>query len=203
MDGYTLVDGIVVALIAISAVLAYARGLVRECLAILGWVLAALAGFAFAPAVEPLMREVPFLSDVIGASCELAVLAAFAVVFAIALVVVSIFTPLLAGAVQNSALGPVDQGLGLLFGVARGVLLVAIALIVYERILGGAGGLAQIDDSRSRAIFAGAEERLANLLPDDAPDWVTGRYAELIGNCSGDLGPAARLRVTTSGGLAI
>ncbi len=188
MDGVTLVDGIVLAVIAISAVLAYARGLVRECLSILGWAVAAVAAFAFAPAAEPLMREVPLLSDVIGASCELSVLAAFAAVFAVALVIVSIFTPLLSGAVQNSAIGPVDQGLGLLFGVARGVLLIGIALVVYDRILGGAGGFAQIDDSRSREIFAGVERQLVDLLPEDTPDWVTARYAELTGNC--DLPPA-------------
>ena len=40
MQGFTLVDGIVLALIVISAVLAYARGLVREALSIIGWIAA-------------------------------------------------------------------------------------------------------------------------------------------------------------------
>ena len=137
------------AVIVLSAVLAYARGLVREALSIAGWIVAALAGFSFAPMLEPLMREIPVLRDIIGTNCELGILAGFAAVFAVALVLVSIFTPLLAGAVQNSALGPVDQGLGFLFGVARGVLLVVIALVVYNTVFGGAGGVAQVDDSRS------------------------------------------------------
>ena len=124
MEGFTLVDGIVLAVIVISAVLAYARGLVRETLSIAGWIVAALAGFAFAPSVEPLIREIPVLRDVIGTSCELGILAGFAVVFVIALIIVSLFTPLLAGVVSNSAVGPIDQGLGFLFGVVRGVLLV-------------------------------------------------------------------------------
>ena len=89
------------------------------------------------------MREIPVLRDIIGTNCELGVLAGFAAVFAIALVIVSIFTPLLSGAVGDSALGPVDQGLGLLFGVARGVLLVIIALVVYNQVLGGAGSMAR------------------------------------------------------------
>ena len=83
------------------------------------------------------MREIPVLRDVIGTSCELGILAGFAVVFAVALIIVSLFTPLLAGAVHNSAIGPVDQGLGFLFGIARGVLLVVIALVVYNRVFGG------------------------------------------------------------------
>lgn len=183
MDGFNIVDGVALALIVVSAVLAWSRGLVRETLSILGWIVAAVAAFAFAPTVEPLMREVPFLRDVIGSSCELGVLAGFAVVFAIALVIVSVFTPLLSGAVQNSAIGPIDQGLGLLFGVARAVLLIAIALVVYDRVLGGTGGAPMVDDSRTRALFAGVEAQLGAILPDDAPQWIAGQYERLVTSC--------------------
>jgi membrane protein required for colicin V production len=184
MQVFTLVDGIVLALIVISAVLAYARGLVRETLSIIGWIVAALAGFSFAPMVEPLMREIPVLRDILGTSCELGVLAGFAVVFVIALIIISLFTPLLAGVVQNSALGPVDQGLGFLFGIARGVLLVVIALVVYNRVFGGAGGVPMIDDSHSIAIFSGLEARIAAMLPVDAPQWIAGQYDRLTQSCS-------------------
>ncbi|MBA3325313.1 MAG: CvpA family protein [Rhodobacteraceae bacterium] len=183
MDGFNIVDGIALALIAVSAVLAWSRGLVRETLSIVGWIVAAVAAFAFAPAVEPLMREIPVLRDVIGSSCELGVLAGFAAVFAVALVIVSVFTPLVSGAMQNSAIGPVDQGLGLLFGVARGVLLIAIALVVYDRVLGGAGGAPVVDESRTRALFAGVEAQLAAALPDDAPQWIAQRYERLVTTC--------------------
>lgn len=183
MQSFTLVDGIVLAVIVISAILAYARGLVRESLSIVGWIVAAFAGFAFAPAVEPLIREIPLLSDLLGTSCELGILAGFAVVFVIALVIVSLITPFIAGAVQGSALGPVDQGLGFLFGVVRGVLLVVIALVVYNRVF-GATGVPQIDNSHSIAVFSGLEARIAAMLPADAPQWIAGRYATLMASCS-------------------
>ena len=183
METFTVVDGVVLALIAISALLAYARGLVREMLSIAGWLGAAVVAFLFAPAVEPLIQEVPVLDRVIAGSCELGVIAAFAVVFAVALLVFSIFTPLVSGLVSNSAIGPVDQALGLLFGVVRGVLLVLIAFLVYERVLGGEGGFAQVDNSRSRALMAGLEENLADRLPEDAPGWVRTQYEELTRNC--------------------
>jgi membrane protein required for colicin V production len=184
MTGFTLVDGIVLAVIVLSAVLAYARGLARESLSIIGWIVAAFAGFTFAPMVEPLMREVPLLRDLIGTSCELGILAGFAVVFAVALIIVSLFTPLIAGAIANSALGPVDQGLGFLFGIVRGVLLVVIALVVYTRVFGDAGGVAQVDNSHSVAVFAGLEARIAAMLPEDAPQWIGTRYAQLTRTCS-------------------
>ncbi len=183
MDGFTLVDGIVLAVVVVSAVLAYARGLVRELLSIAGWVIAAIAGIAFAPAAAPLMSEIPVLRDILGGNCELSALAGFAAVFAVALIIVSIFTPLLSGAVQDSALGPVDQGLGLLFGAARGVLLVIIALVVYNQVLGGSGGIAQVDNSRSRAVLAGVERKLT----DDAPaalQWTVGQYERLTSHCA-------------------
>jgi membrane protein required for colicin V production len=184
MDGFTLVDGVVLAIIALSAILAYSRGLVRETLAILGWVAAAIAGFVLAPVAEPLIREVPGLSNLIGTNCELGILAGFVAVFAIALVLVSLFTPLLSGAVQNSALGPVDQGLGFLFGVARGILLVLIALVVYDKVLAGSGSVPMVDNSRTVEIFSGVQEQLATVLPEDAPQWIAGQYEKLTSSCS-------------------
>jgi membrane protein required for colicin V production len=183
MEGFTIVDGIVLVVIVLSAILAYARGLVREALSIVGWIVAALAGFYFAPMVEPLMREIPVLRDVLGTNCELGILAGFAVAFAVALILVSLFTPLLAGAVQNSALGPVDQGLGFVFGIARGVLLVVIALIVYSTIFGGAGGIEQVDQSRSVAVFGDLERRIADMLPADTPQWLAAQYDRLTATC--------------------
>jgi membrane protein required for colicin V production len=183
MEGFTLVDGVVLAVIVLSAILAYARGLVRELLAITGWVAAGIVAYAFAPALGPLAREAPILRELIGDSCELGVLVGFAAAFAVALVIVSLFTPLLSGLVQSSAVGPIDQGLGLLFGVARGVLLVVIALIVYDRIMGEEGGVAMVDDSRSRAIFGDLEQQLAAALPEDTPQWVAAQYNQLTQNC--------------------
>jgi membrane protein required for colicin V production len=133
---------------------------------------------------EPLVREIPVLRDIIGTSCELGVLAGFAAVFAVALILVSIFTPLIAGAVHNSAIGPVDQGLGFLFGIIRGVLLVVIALVVYNRVFGGAGGVPQIDNSHSVAVFSGLEARIAAMLPQDAPQWIAGQYDRLTQSCN-------------------
>ena len=65
MEGFTLVDGIVAVVIVLSALLAYSRGLVRETMAIAGWVAAAILAFIFAPQVDPLVKEIPVLGDFI------------------------------------------------------------------------------------------------------------------------------------------
>ena len=60
MEGFTLVDGIVAGVIVISAILAYARGFVREALSIGGWILAAVVAFILRAETRlPLIREIP------------------------------------------------------------------------------------------------------------------------------------------------
>ncbi|MCT4683096.1 MAG: CvpA family protein [Roseicyclus sp.] len=183
MEGFTLVDGIVAGVIVISAILAYARGFVREALSIGGWILAAVVAFIFAPNALPLIREIPYLGDFIGESCELGIMASFAGVFAVALVVVSLFTPLFSTAVQRSVIGGLDAGLGFLFGVARGVLLVVVALIAYDRVV-GSEPVPMVSDSRSAQVFAHVQDRVEAQIPDDAPGWILQRYEQLTATCT-------------------
>ena len=182
MDGFTLVDAGVAIIVLLSGVLAYSRGLVRELMAILGWIGATIVAFIFAPQVEPLVRQIPIVGDFIGDSCELAIIAAFAAVFAIALIIVSIFTPLFSSVVQRSAVGGVDQGLGFFFGVLRGILLVAVAFFVYDTIF-AAQQIAMVDQSRSSTVFAQLTGRIENQNPEQALGWITGQYQNLVGNC--------------------
>lgn len=188
MEGFTLVDAGVAILILISGVLAYSRGFVREAMAIVGWVGATIVAFIFADQVEPLVRQIPILGDFIGDSCELAIIAAFAAVFAVALVVVSIFTPLFSSVVQRSALGGIDQGLGFFFGVLRGIILVAVAFFVYETIF-AAQDFAVVDESRSAQVFAQLTTQIEDQNPEQALGWITEQYQQLVGNCGAPAEP--------------
>ncbi|MFT6605130.1 MAG: membrane protein required for colicin V production [Halocynthiibacter sp.] len=182
MEGFNIVDGAVALIVIISAILAYSRGFVREGMSIVGWVAAALLAFAFGPRAAPLVREIPFISDFLGDNCELAVIAGFFAVFALALVVASVITPLFSSVVQRSALGGLDQGLGFLFGVVRGVVLVAVALIVFDRMVPGEDFM-KIGESRTAKVFARSEGRLNEQLPEDAPSWIVSRYEGLVSQC--------------------
>ncbi|MEM8632634.1 MAG: CvpA family protein [Pseudomonadota bacterium] len=179
---FTAFDGIVAAITLVSGILAYSRGFVRETLAIAGWVAAAVVAYYLAPQAEPLMKEIPVVGEFLQGSCQLAIIAAFAAVFAVTLIVVSIFVPLFSGAVQRSSIGVVDQGLGFLFGIARGLLLVAIALVVYDRMV-TTEAYPMIDNSQTAQIFAGVQEDLNEQIPLEAPQWITDRYEELVGDC--------------------
>ncbi len=185
MEGFTLLDGGTAFILVVSGLLAYSRGFVREVLSIAGWIAAAVAAYIFAPQVQPLITEIPVLTDVIGTNCELSILASAGLVFVAALVVVSIFTPLISGAIQNSALGPLDQGLGFIFGIVRGALLVVVALIIYDQLIAGGAGAPIVEDSKTVEILAQSQAQLAEALPEDGFAWVANRYEQLTGPCGG------------------
>ncbi|MEO9653209.1 MAG: CvpA family protein [Roseobacter sp.] len=182
MENFTVIDGVVGLIVLVSALLAYGRGIVREIMAIVGWVAAAILGFMFAPQVEPMVREVPVIGEFLADSCELSIIGAFAAVFAVALIIVSLFTPLFSSAIQRSALSGIDQGLGLLFGVARGVLLVAVGFFVYNTVITG-DSYTIVDESRSAAVFSQLTGEIENAEPEQALGWITGQYEALVGNC--------------------
>ena len=187
---FTIIDGAVGIIIVLSALLAYSRGLVRESLAIASWIGATVLAFIFADQVKPLIQQVPVLSDFIGDSCELSIIAAFAAVFAVVLVVFSIFSPLFSSIVQRSMFGGLDQGLGFLFGVLRGILLVAVAFLVYETVL-SAQSIPMIEDSRAAAVFAQLTGRIEGQDPEAALGWITTQYQQLVGDCGLPATPVA------------
>ncbi|SLN34575.1 colicin V production protein [Falsiruegeria litorea R37] len=183
MEGFTIIDGVVALIIVVSALLAYSRGVVREAMAIAGWVAAAVLAFIFAPQAMPLIKELPVVGEFLTGSCELSIIAAFAAVFALALIIVSFFTPLFSSLVQRSALGGLDQGLGFFFGVARGILLVAVAFFVYDTVMTGQN-FTIVDESRSAQVFARMTGQIEAQNPEAALGWVTQQYENLVGACS-------------------
>jgi len=183
LDGFTIIDFGVIVIIAVSALLAFSRGIVREGMAIAGWIAAAILAFIFADTAQPLVRQIPYLGDIVGDSCELLILASFAVIFAIALLIVSIFTPLLSSLVQKSILSGLDKNLGFIFGICRGLVLVIAAFFVYFTVMPNQKVIS-IETSKSATIFQYYADDFKNQNPETALDWVRTQYDHLITECS-------------------
>ena len=183
MDSFTIIDFGVIIIIAVSALLAFSRGMVREGMAIAGWIAAAILAFIFADTAQPLVRQIPYLGDILGDSCELLILASFAVIFAIALLIVSIFTPLLSTIVQKSILSGLDKNLGFIFGICRGLVLVIAAFFVYFTVMPNQKVIS-VETSKSATIFQYYADDFKNQNPETALDWVRTQYDHLIEECS-------------------
>ena len=186
VDGFsfTIFDGGVAFVIAVSALLAYSRGFVRETMSIAGWTAAVVLAFAFAKDASPLVKEIPYIGPrILADNCELSAIAAFAAVLVVSLVVVSFFTPVLSGIVQRSFLGGLDQGMGLLFGALRGVILITAAFLAFETVV-AAETMPMITESRSSEVFKRLRDNIKEEVPPDLPDKITALYGDLVGDCA-------------------
>ncbi|HUS54305.1 MAG TPA: CvpA family protein [Thermohalobaculum sp.] len=186
---FTIVDAGVGVIAFVSGLLAYSRGFTRELFAIAGWIVAAIAAFYGAPALEPLIRELPVVGKVLADSCIISMIAAFTIVVAAALLVLSVFTPMIAGLVLDSPLGSLDRLLGFIFGIARGLLLIAVAFLIYTE-FSGAGSFPQIDNAASHSLFEESSALITENLPENLSVWIGQKIDALMVNC-GDVAPAA------------
>ena len=75
-----------------------------------------------------------------------------------------------------------DQALGFVFGALRGIILVAVALLVYDRVV-ATKSVPMVDNSRTVQVFGGVEKDLDQWVPENAPGWILLRYEDLVGSC--------------------
>jgi len=119
----TLLDIAVAVIIGLSVLLSIMRGLVREVLALAAWIVAFLAANLLAGEVAPWMPAgIP--------TEELRLLAGFTCVFVVALIAMSLLAILASKLVKSAGLGLEDRLLGGAFGLARGLLVVMIGVLL-------------------------------------------------------------------------
>ncbi|RVC42429.1 CvpA family protein, partial [Mesorhizobium sp. M4B.F.Ca.ET.088.02.2.1] len=136
----------------------------REVLSIVSWVAAAAAAFFFYKPVLPYVQ--PYVDN-----DKIAMAAAAGVVFVIALIVVSVITMKLADWIIDSRIGALDRTLGFLYGAARGVLVVAVALLFFNW-LAGAKAPGWVANAKSRPLLETIGAKLESLLPENTEDLV-------------------------------
>ncbi len=124
----TMFDVAVIAVLAVSGVLAFARGFVHEVLSIVGWIGAIFATMYATPILKPFMMQV--IEDEFFAALALG-----AIIFIATLVLLSMLTKAISRKVKDSALGALDRALGLLFGFLRGAIIICLAYIALEWVI--------------------------------------------------------------------
>jgi membrane protein required for colicin V production len=123
----TWVDLTVFGFLAVSGLLAFARGFVREVLGIGAWIGAVVLAILALPTMRGFVRNwfpTPDWVDPIS----------FIIVFLISLIVLMLIAGAVGRVVRRSALGGVDRTLGLVFGIARGAAVVIVAYILGQMV---------------------------------------------------------------------
>lgn len=156
----TSFDYAVLTIIGLSVIFSVMRGMVREVLAILGWLAAFYVGRTYTSQLLPMMpADIP--------SESLRVLAAFLVLFLATLLLASLLGIALSAIINKIGLGWLNRLLGALFGVVRGLVIVCILVFL--------AGLTELPkDARWRnAMFSAPIEALVTSILPWVPESIS------------------------------
>jgi membrane protein required for colicin V production len=119
----TTFDWMVVIVVTLSTLFAFVRGVIRELIALIAWVLGVIAALLYAPGLAAMLPD-------FGGHVVLRYVIAFALVLIAALLAGALVAWPLSKAVRAAGLGFVDRFLGSIFGLARGVALMLAFVLV-------------------------------------------------------------------------
>src|SRR5690606_38115694 len=118
---FTWVDWAIIAVIAVSSLISLKRGFVKEALSLVTWIVAGVVAWMFGGALAEHLSE--FI-----ATPSVRVIAACALLFIVTLLVGGLVNFLIGELIRVTGLDGTDRVLGMVFGAARGALLVVVAV---------------------------------------------------------------------------
>jgi len=178
------VDLIIIAILLVSALLAFSRGFLRELFSVAGWVgaiFATLYGFSYA---KPYARQ--WISTDVLADATTGL-----VIFIATLIALTLISNVLTDQVRDSALGAMDRSLGFLFGLFRGVIIVCLAYLLVAWILPKEE---QPEWLRSARIIPLVEEG-ANIMLELTPHDAIKKGSKTMNRATEKTGEAIREKV--------
>ncbi|HEX8610645.1 MAG TPA: CvpA family protein [Telluria sp.] len=115
-------DYVVLAILISSAIIGTLRGLVKEILSLISWVVAFVVANAYGAQLAPMLSAIP--GDVVR------LMVAFVALFLGTRILMGLIMMAVDLMVKATGLSPVNRLLGALFGLARGVVIVLAAVIL-------------------------------------------------------------------------
>jgi len=167
---FQLLDLILIGIMIISGLLALMRGFTREVLSLMAW---GIAGFAALGAVLS-----PELNRIAGLYLQPDIVAKIALgggVFLIVLIIMSLISVRIADWVLDSAAGAFDRTMGFAYGLARGLLLVAIAYLFYIWLVPKEKHEEWIRNARLLPVVEEVSAVVLSFLPADIAEVLKGK----------------------------
>lgn len=153
------VDIVILVILSLSTLIGVFRGFIREVLSLASWIVALYVAWLFAA------QGAVHLESYIGQPA-LRIAAAFAGIFVIMLIAASILSYLLYRLLYISGISGMDRSLGAVFGIARGVVLVAAVILAAVYMDFAAQPWWQ--GSKLVVYFTPVTDFLLSLMPPDA-----------------------------------
>jgi membrane protein required for colicin V production len=151
-------DIVVIVLIVLSGLFAFARGFVKEALSVGTWVGASLAALYAFPYARPIAEQWLAKGIIADATAALSV-------FVVVLIALSLASSAISRRVKDSGLSALDRTLGLLFGLVRGVILACLLYIGVTWALPEASRPVWIKEARTGSLLQVGADRLKALVP--------------------------------------
>lgn len=117
------IDYTFLGLILISSVIGFFRGFIREAFSLLVWMIAIWVGLTFS-------REFSSLLETVISYPSARIAASFAILFFVTLILGALISYLLGELVRKTGLTGTDRFIGMIFGIARGLVVVAIMVML-------------------------------------------------------------------------
>jgi membrane protein required for colicin V production len=154
----TALDLLVILVVLLSAGYAAWKGFLWETLTIFDWLAAAFGCLYFGPYLVPMMRGVIAAPWVAG-------LVAYAVTFLIVFIPLSFISHRFSESVKNSPIGPLDRALGIVFGVVRGLVAVALVYLAYTYFVPISEQGRFVRQARSLPMIQSTSQVILSLVP--------------------------------------
>ncbi len=153
-----LADLIVIIILVVSGIFAFVRGFVHEVLAVGSWIGAAFVTLYAYPIVQPMVLGVITVEFIASLLTGVGL-------FLVTLVLFSVLTRIFSNRIQQSSLGALDRSLGLLFGFARGAVIVVLAWLALDYMITEDERPGWIEQARSRPLVERGADMLLTLVP--------------------------------------
>ncbi|MCP4768493.1 MAG: CvpA family protein [Gammaproteobacteria bacterium] len=153
------IDLVIIAVIALSALISLVRGFVKESISLVTWVVAGGLALRYYPPMADLLE--PFIETV-----KLRNLVGGGILFVATLIVGAIVNFIVSQLVSKTGLSGTDKALGVVFGGARGVLIVTMVILLAS--LTPAPESSMWQDSAMIGFFQQLAEWLQGVIPADA-----------------------------------
>jgi len=158
--GFTAFDVAAVAVIGLSVLISFLRGFIRETLTILTWLGAGVAAYYAFPYARDLAQrtiETQWLADAV----------ALCVVFVVPLIALKVAAAVVTDHIPGGTFGTIDRVLGLVFGAARGAIVVCAAYLGLAVLLAPEEQPAWVRDALILPYVKDGAALLTRLIPDD------------------------------------
>lgn len=169
-----IIDIVIAAVVIISAAISFLRGFIREVLTIAGVAAGVFAAIFSGPKLSPIFDKwlnvsddpdkMEKLFDIIPMNI-VADVCAYAVIFIVVVILVSIISHFTAGAAKAMGLGPIDRTLGVIFGIVRAVILLSLLYLPFHKLMSAESKTEYFADSKSHYYIEKTSAYIAKFLP--------------------------------------